>query len=53
MDCDWTVMEYWIVIGQGRKYWIVIGQLPVISSGLPPSVSIPAARALTAKGDKN
>lgn len=32
---------------------LTVANRTVISSGLPPSVSIPAARAFTENGDKN
>ena len=32
---------------------LTVARRTVISSGFPPSVSMPAARAFTAKGDKN
>ena len=39
-------------LGQYGLYNDTVAKTTVISSGLPPSASMPAARALTQKGDK-
>ena len=67
VHCRWRVIQSWWLmrnrdIPKQREndldvrliyHRLTVAKRTVISSGLPPSVSIPAARALTENGDKN
>lgn len=44
----WSIKRY-----QARYHRLTVARRTVMSSGFPPSVSIPAARAFTAKGERN
>ena len=49
----WGPLDQWEAGIDQSDHRLTVASSTVISSGLPPSVSMPAARAFTANGDRN